>query len=70
MGLFVSFKKFLREGFIVLCLGYALLASAVAGFATVKFKGADIVFASCGGDVRAGHETVAKIGNPRDDGNS
>lgn len=61
MGLFVSCKKFLCEGFVVLSLGDALLAGAVAWFATVESKGADVVFASCGGDVWAGHETVCII---------
>lgn len=65
MGLFVSFKKFLREGFIVLSLRDALLAGAAARFAAVEAEAAGVVFASYGGDVWAGHETLdPKRGNP------
>lgn len=63
MGFFESCKKFLREGLVVLSIGDALLASAVARLATVESKGADAVFASCGGDMWAAHETVKET-NP------
>lgn len=57
MGLFVSLKKLFCEGFIVLPLGYALLAGAVAGLAAVESKGAGVVFAGRNFDVRTNHKT-------------
>lgn len=43
----------------------AASASAVAGLAAVETETADVVFASCGGDVWAGHETFdPKRGSP------
>ena len=46
---------------VVLVALDAETASAVAGFAAVESKAAGVVFAGAGGDVRAGHETVASV---------
>lgn len=51
-------EEFFRVGFVVLVFGDALSASAVTGFAAVEIERAGVVFFRCGGDVRAGHETV------------
>jgi hypothetical protein len=58
VGSLVSGREFGGVLRVVLVFGDALLASAVARFASVEIERAGVVFFCAGGDVRAGHETV------------
>ena len=50
-------EEFFCEGFGILALGDALLASAVAGLAAVEIERAGVIFAVCGFNVDAIHDT-------------
>ena len=65
MGFFGAGEEFLRKLWCILSALDASSASAVAWLAAVETETADVVFASCGGDVWAGHVTFdPKRGSP------
>lgn len=58
MGALGFLEKFLGIFGIVLAFCNADFASSVAWLAAVEAESAGVEFFRCGGDVRAGHETV------------
>jgi hypothetical protein len=59
VGAFGAGREFGGERLVVLAALDAELACAVARFAAIHSKAAGVVFFCAGGDVLAGHETIA-----------